>query len=99
MVKKQRIAIARALYNSPEILILDEATSSLDSLSEKYVQNAMKKILKNNTAFIIAHRLSSIKLCDKIIVLNKGTIEAIGTHEKLLGQSKTYKKLSMIQNI
>jgi len=95
--QRQRISIARAIFSSPEIVIFDEATSSLDSDSEKKVQTAVENILSNSTAIIIAHRLSTIMHADKIIVMNKGKIEAIGKHKDLLATSDTYKKLCYLQ--
>jgi subfamily B ATP-binding cassette protein MsbA len=96
--QRQRIAIARAVYINPRVLVLDEATSALDSESERSVQDAIDKILENSTAFIIAHRLSTIKHADRILVLNAGVIEAIGTHEFLMNESITYNKLYKLQN-
>jgi subfamily B ATP-binding cassette protein MsbA len=95
--QRQRISIARAIFSSPEIVIFDEATSSLDSDSEKKVQTAVENILSNSTAIIIAHRLSTIMHADKIIVMNKGKIEAIGKHKDLLATSDTYKRLCYLQ--
>ena len=95
--QRQRIAIARAIYSKPEIVIFDEATSSLDSHSEKQVQIAIEKILSKSTAIIVAHRLSTILHADKIIVLSKGKIEAIGSHQELLERSETYLKLYTLQ--
>jgi len=95
--QRQRISIARAIFSSPEIVIFDEATSSLDSDSEKKVQTAVENILTNSTAIIIAHRLSTIMHADKIIVMNKGKIEAIGKHKDLLATSDIYKRLCYLQ--
>ena len=95
--EKQRIAIARALVGNPEILIFDEATSSLDSKSEKDVQAAIEKILKFKTAIFIAHRFSTIKKADKIIVMNNHKIESIGNHKGLIKKSKIYKELYQLQ--
>jgi subfamily B ATP-binding cassette protein MsbA len=95
--EKQRIAIARALLKDAPILILDEATSSLDAVSEKLLQEAMTKLLYGKTALIIAHRLSTVINADRIIVLNEGRIIEEGPHEKLLSKSGFYKKLYDIQ--
>jgi len=96
--QKQRLAIARAIIKNPPILILDEATSSLDSESEKSVQVALKNVMKNRTSIIIAHRLSTISNVDKIIVMEKGEIIETGTHKELLNINSTYKKLVEIQS-
>jgi subfamily B ATP-binding cassette protein MsbA len=96
--QKQRIAIARALLRNPQILILDEATSSLDTESEKIVQGAIDNLMKNRTSIVIAHRLSTIINADKIVVLNGKTILQTGTHEELLKQKDgLYRKLYEIQ--
>ena len=97
--EKQRISIARALVKNPEILIFDEATSSLDSKSEKHVQDAIDKILKFKTAIIIAHRFSTIKKADQVIVMNNHKIEKIGNHEVLMKSSKIYKELYQLQSL
>ena len=91
--EKQRLSIARAIIKNPEILILDEATASLDSVSEKLVHNAINQIIKNRTVLIIAHRLSTIIQADRIIVFHEGEIVAEGTNEELLKNSKHYKNL------
>ena len=96
--QKQRLAIARAIIKNPPILILDEATSSLDSESEKSVQVALKNVMKNRTSIIIAHRLSTISNVDKIIVMEKGKIIESGTHKELLNTNSNYKKLVKIQS-
>jgi ATP-binding cassette subfamily B protein len=82
--QRQRIAIARAVLLNPQILILDEATSALDSESEALVQEALERLMKKRTVLIIAHRLSTVRKCDRILVLEKGQIVESGNHEELL---------------
>ena len=93
----QRISIARALLRNPPILILDEATSSLDNESERLVQSALNELMKNRTVFVIAHRLSTIKNSDRIIVLEDGIITETGKHEELISFNKQYKYLHDLQ--
>ena len=96
--QRQRIAIARALLKNPSILILDEATSSLDSESEKLVQEALEVLMQGRTSFIIAHRLSTIRKADQILVLDGGTITEKGTHQELIAlENGMYKNLSSLQ--
>ena len=96
--QKQRIAIARAVLKNPKILILDEATSSLDSDNEKTVQDALEKLMKGRTSLVIAHRLATVRNADKIFVLEKGQIVESGNHEELSQlENGTYKKLSELQ--
>ena len=96
--QKQRLSIARAILKNPPIMIMDEATSSLDTESEKLVQDALQKMMKNRTSFVIAHRLTTIKDANKIIVLDKGYIVEEGTHKSLLKENKIYKKLIELQS-
>jgi subfamily B ATP-binding cassette protein MsbA len=91
--EKQRIAIARAILRNPRILILDEATSSLDSKSENLVKEALTNLMRGRTTFIIAHRFSTVLSADKIIVLDAGRVAAIGTHEELYSNSRVYQRL------
>jgi ABC-type multidrug transport system fused ATPase/permease subunit len=96
--QRQRIAIARAVLRNPSILILDEATSSLDSESERLVQEALDKLMQGRTSFVIAHRLSTIRKADKILVLEKGKVKESGSHEELMNISDgLYRSLSKLQ--
>ena len=96
--EKQRLSIARAIYKNPEILILDEATSSLDTKSEKAVQEALSRLMKNRTSLVIAHRLSTIQNADKIIVLDNGNIVEMGSHKELVAKNSFYKKFIDMQS-
>ncbi len=95
--QKQRLTIARAMLKSPSILILDEATSSLDSESEKKIQDAIDKLMVDKTSLIIAHKFSTIKKCDKIILIDKGRIVAEGTHDELINSNSSYKNMNELQ--
>jgi len=95
--QRQRIAIARAILKNPAILILDEATSSLDSESEQLVQEALEYLMKGRTSFVIAHRLSTIRNADKIILIDKGIVGESGTHAELMSQNGLYRKLNEMQ--
>ncbi len=96
--ERQRVSIARAILADAPILILDEATSSLDSESERYIQDALKNLMKGRTNIVIAHRLSTIMQMDRILVLEKGKVTEEGTHQELLKIRRgTYQKLWEIQ--
>lgn len=95
--QKQLISFSRALANDPQILILDEATSSVDTKTEILIQKAIKKLLVGRTSIIIAHRLSTIQSADKIIVMHKGEIREVGTHQELLAKRGIYYKLYQLQ--
>lgn len=95
--ERQRLAIARAILKNAPILILDEATSSLDVESEQYVQAALANLMKDRTVFVIAHRLSTVRNATRIAVIEGGMITEIGTHEELLQQSGTYQRLYNLQ--
>lgn len=97
--ERQRLTIARAVLKNPPILILDEATSSLDTESERLVQDAINNMMQNRTSIVIAHRLSTIRHADEIIVLQKGKIVERGTHDELLAQNGFYKKLVEMQEV
>ena len=91
--ERQRIAIARAILKDPKILVLDEATSSLDNRSEALIQEAVETLMENRTTFIVAHRLSTIHQADQIIVLEKGRVVEIGQHEDLMNNKNLYYNL------
>ena len=95
--QKQRIAIARALYKNPPILIFDEATSSIDNETEHLIQIALNEISKNRTTIVIAHRLSTVRNADNIIVIGDGNIIEEGNHNQLINNKNIYKKLWDIQ--
>jgi subfamily B ATP-binding cassette protein MsbA len=95
--QRQRLAIARALFKDPPILVLDEATSALDTESERLVQQALNNLMRGRTTLVIAHRLSTIRSAHKIVVLDKGAIVEVGTHEELLARRGVYRKLYDLQ--
>jgi ATP-binding cassette subfamily B protein/subfamily B ATP-binding cassette protein MsbA len=95
--QRQRISIARAVLKNPPVLILDEATSSLDSESERLVQDALSSLMKNRTSLVIAHRLSTVQYADEICVLHKGEIIERGKHNELLQLNGAYRRLYDIQ--
>lgn len=96
--QKQRVSIARAVLKNPPIMILDEATSALDTESERFVQDALEKMMENRTSLVIAHRLSTIQKADWIVVMEKGTIVEQGTHHDLIARKGMYNKLVELQN-
>ena len=95
--ERQRIGIARAVIKNPSILVFDEASSSLDSITEAVIQDNILNSLKNKTTLTITHRLSTIKGVNKIFVLEKGCLAGVGTHDELLNSSKTYRDLWLTQ--
>jgi subfamily B ATP-binding cassette protein MsbA len=95
--QRQRIAIARAILKDAPVLILDEATSALDSESERHVQAALETLMRGRTTLVIAHRLSTIENADRIVVLQKGEIAEIGTHQELIAKGGVYAQLHRIQ--
>lgn len=97
MGQKQRVALARAFLRNPKILILDEPTSALDARSEKFIQESLRELMQSRTTFIIAHRLSTVRETDTILVLDSGGIAELGTHEKLIRNGGIYKKLYELQ--
>jgi len=95
--ERQRLAIARAILKNAPILVLDEATSALDSESESLVQSALQNLMAGRTVFVIAHRLSTVRRADKIVVLENGTISDIGSHEELMSRLGIYRRLYDLQ--
>ena len=92
--QRQRIAIARALVIDPRILVLDDATSSVDATTEQAIKEALREAMRGRTTFVIAHRLSTIALADDIVVLEDGEIAARGTHDELLRESELYAEIA-----
>ena len=97
--ERQLISIARAFVRNPGLILLDEATSYIDSESEQHIQDAMARLMSDRTSVIIAHRLSTARDADRIMALNKGRIVESGTHEELMEKKGFYYKLNKIQNI
>jgi ABC-type multidrug transport system fused ATPase/permease subunit len=97
--ERQRVTIARAILKNPSILILDEATSSLDTESERIVQDAINQLMSNRTCLVIAHRLSTVQHAHEIIVMDKGSIVERGTHDTLMQQNGIYNKLVQLQQV
>jgi len=95
--ERQRLAIARALLRNPPVLLLDEATSSLDTESERLVQDALERLMHERTVLVIAHRLSTVQNADRICVLDAGRIVQMGTHAELLGHEGPYRRLHDLQ--
>ncbi|MDJ0766973.1 MAG: ATP-binding cassette domain-containing protein, partial [Myxococcota bacterium] len=97
--ERQRIAIARALLRDPPILILDEATSALDTESERLVQQAIARLLEERTVLVIAHRLTTVRRANRIVVLDKGRVIEQGTHEQLMDTQGLYHRLNTLEGV
>jgi ATP-binding cassette subfamily B protein len=95
--QKQRLAIARVILRNPRVLLLDEATNALDALSEQHVQTSLKDLMATRTTLVVAHRLKTVLRANRIIVLNQGRIEAVGTHAELIGQQGLYQRLATVE--
>jgi ATP-binding cassette, subfamily B, bacterial len=95
--QRQRLAIARALVRDPRVLLLDEATSALDSQSEKLIQQALGRLMTGRTMFVVAHRLSTIRDADRVVVLQHGQLVEIGSHDELISRGGVYSRLHATQ--
>jgi len=95
--QRQRLAIARALIRNPRVLILDEATSALDSISEGLIQEALERLMQGRTTFVVAHRLSTVRNADRIVVIEHGQIVEVGSHQALIAQHGAYAQLQALQ--
>jgi ATP-binding cassette subfamily B protein len=96
--ERQLISIARAFARNPQLILFDEATSYIDSQTELWIQQALEKLMQNRTSMIIAHRLSTVRHADRILVLNRGRIIETGTHAQLMDRQGFYYRLSQLQN-
>ena len=97
--QRQRLAIARALYHDPPILVLDEATSALDAEGERLVQAAIERVMEGRTALVIAHRLSTVRRADRIVIMAAGRIAEVGTHEELMALEGVYHGMVALQQL
>jgi ATP-binding cassette subfamily B protein/subfamily B ATP-binding cassette protein MsbA len=97
--QRQRLAIARAVLADPRVFILDEATSNLDSESERLIQQSLTTLMEGRTSFVIAHRLSTIRHADKILVLDQGSVVEFGTHDELIARDGFYREMAELQHL
>lgn len=97
MVRAVTLAIARAMIRNPEIILLDEATSALDNISEHVVQKAMQELIRGRTTFIVAHRLSTIRDADRIVVMRNGRVAEVGTYQELMARQGEFYQLKQLQ--